>query len=87
MRRALFSLCAAVGLMLGCCSQPHEIRAADSLLRHDCRGAKEKSRAELQRIVEEPPRTEYAMRAGARRDEPAYPVEQRASVGCRQDAE
>src|ERR1035438_980545 len=29
MRRAFFSLCAALGLMLGCCSQPREIRAAE----------------------------------------------------------
>ena len=29
MRRALFSLCAALGLLLGCCSQPREIRAAE----------------------------------------------------------
>ncbi|MGO9241364.1 MAG: tetratricopeptide repeat protein [Bryobacteraceae bacterium] len=53
---------------------------------YDRLGEKEKSRAELERIVKELPGTEYAKRAGAWMDNPAYPVEQRTCVGCHQAA-
>jgi tetratricopeptide (TPR) repeat protein len=53
---------------------------------YDRLGEKEKSRAELERIVRELPGTEYAKRAGAWMDNPAYPVEQRTCVGCHQAA-
>jgi tetratricopeptide (TPR) repeat protein len=53
---------------------------------YDRLGEKEKSRAELERIVKELPGTEYAKRAGAWLSDPAYPVEQRTCVGCHQAA-
>ncbi len=53
---------------------------------YDRLGEKERSRAELRLIVNELPGTEYAKRAGAWMENPAYPVEQRTCVGCHQAA-
>jgi tetratricopeptide (TPR) repeat protein len=49
---------------------------------YDRSGEKEKSRAQLERIVKELPGTEYAKRAEAWLKDPSYPVEKRTCIDC-----
>jgi tetratricopeptide (TPR) repeat protein len=53
---------------------------------YDRLGEKDKSRAQLERIVKEMAGTEYARRAEAWLKDPSYPVEQRTCIGCHQAA-
>ena len=50
---------------------------------YDRAGDKEKSHAQLDRIVKEMPGTEYAKRAEAWLKDPSYPVEKRTCIDCR----
>jgi hypothetical protein len=49
---------------------------------YDRSGDKDKSRAQLERIVKELPGTEYARRAEAWLQDPSYPVEKRTCIDC-----
>jgi tetratricopeptide (TPR) repeat protein len=49
---------------------------------YDRSGDKDKSRAQLERIVKELPGTEYAKRAEAWLKDPSYPVEKRTCIDC-----
>jgi tetratricopeptide (TPR) repeat protein len=49
---------------------------------YDRSGEKDKSRAQLERIVKELPGTEYAKRAEAWLQDPSYPVEKRTCIDC-----
>jgi tetratricopeptide (TPR) repeat protein len=49
---------------------------------YDRSGDKEKSHAQLERIVKEMPGTEYAKRAEAWLKDPSYPVEKRTCIDC-----
>lgn len=49
---------------------------------YDRSGEKDKSRAQLERIVKELPGTEYAKRAEAWLKDPSYPVEKRTCIDC-----
>ena len=49
---------------------------------YDRSGDKDKSRAQLERIVKEMPGTEYAKRAEAWLKDPSYPVEKRTCIDC-----
>ena len=92
MKRALFSLCAVVGLALGFCSKPHEIHAAvtplnlDQTIENNFTAGFRGDQAAQERNVKELPGSEYARRAAAWPADPAYPVEQRTCVGCHETA-